>query len=289
VDLPAAGCGRHRAGPCSISLPVSSAQPRCPPGGPPSSSPICAADRAGSPYPKPEVDGQLGGTPQKRHNGGDPASGLRVLCGVGELGGEVVCGCGWGWRAACPRGIDARNGEEVEVPPAVVPSSAGVQALAVDCVTAESVAEPDRSEYLAVTTSRLGQPSSHPTFAEAEADAEAEAPIVPGASAGLGSGFVAAAGKAKAEVLGVPLLSFGGLLRSCRGAGVVCVAVGVAGRGFGGGYRRDAVAGGGWLAPVGVGGAGGQSGDAASDGVCDRRAVRAEVRGAATAADGSST
>ncbi|MEV6986745.1 BTAD domain-containing putative transcriptional regulator [Sphaerisporangium sp. NPDC051017] len=38
---------------------------------------------------------------------------------------------------------------------------------------------------------------------------EAEAPFVPGGSAGLGSGFVAAAGKAKVEVLGVPRLSYG--------------------------------------------------------------------------------
>lgn len=109
--------------------------------------------------------------------------------------------------AACSDGIDVRNGEEAEVPPTVVPASAGEPAPALDCATAQSVAEPDRSEHLTVTTSQLDQPSSSP--AVAEAGAEAEGPFVPGVSTELGSGFVAGAGKAKAEVLGVPRLSCG--------------------------------------------------------------------------------
>lgn len=71
---------------------------------------------------------------------------------------------------------------------------------------AESVAEPDRSEHVVATTSQPDQPGFRP----AVADTEAEAPFKSSASAGLGSGFVAVAGKAKVEVLGVPRLSYGG-------------------------------------------------------------------------------
>ncbi|MFB4285580.1 BTAD domain-containing putative transcriptional regulator [Nonomuraea sp. MTCD27] len=77
-------------------------------------------------------------------------------------------------------------------------------------MTAESDAKPDRSEHVAAITSQLGQPSLRSAVAETGAETDAEAPSVPSASAGLRSGFVAAAGKAKVEVLGVPRLSYGG-------------------------------------------------------------------------------
>ncbi|MEV4364450.1 bacterial transcriptional activator domain-containing protein [Nonomuraea sp. NPDC049625] len=70
-------------------------------------------------------------------------------------------------------------------------------------MTTESFAVVEGSEPLAVPTAQLDQPSS------GLAEEEAEAPLVPGASAVLGSRFVAAAGKAKVEVLGVPRLSYG--------------------------------------------------------------------------------
>ncbi|MEV4178456.1 bacterial transcriptional activator domain-containing protein [Nonomuraea sp. NPDC049709] len=106
--------------------------------------------------------------------------------------------------AAGPRGIDGRNGEEIEAFPAVVLSSAGVQAPTVTCGMAESVAKRDRGEHLAATPSQPDQPGFR------SAVSEAEVPRVSSASARVGSGFVAAAGKAKVEVLGVPRLSYGG-------------------------------------------------------------------------------
>ncbi|GAA2213313.1 hypothetical protein GCM10009850_087750 [Nonomuraea monospora] len=64
---------------------------------------------------------------------------------------------------------------------------------------------------MAATPSQPDQPGFRPAVAEAGAETEAEAPFVSSASARLGSGFVAAVGKAKAEVLGVPRLSYGGV------------------------------------------------------------------------------
>ncbi|MEV0386889.1 BTAD domain-containing putative transcriptional regulator [Nonomuraea sp. NPDC050643] len=110
--------------------------------------------------------------------------------------------------AACPRGIDGRNGEEIEASSAVVLSFAEVQAPTVTCGMAESVAKRDRGEHMAATPSQPDQPGFRSAVSEAET--EAEVPLVSSVLARLGSGFVAAAGKAKVEVLGVPRLSYGG-------------------------------------------------------------------------------
>ncbi|MEU4574616.1 bacterial transcriptional activator domain-containing protein [Nonomuraea sp. NPDC023979] len=117
--------------------------------------------------------------------------------------------------AAAPSDTTARQNEQAEEPAAVIPP--GLQPPEVDCAMTASATESDRDELPAALMSQPDQPSSRPVVAEAGVKAQAravvkaegEVPVAPGTAAGLGMGFVAAVGKAKAEVLGVARLSWG--------------------------------------------------------------------------------